>query len=400
MLGPALPSARVSGQEVKPLVISVPVRVFDGGRFVDDLTIADFELGETGVPQKIEALYLVNKNAVERREGEQEFSPIVARRFTLLFQLFEYHPKLAEAIRYLFNEELRPGDTLEIQTPVRNYILSDQAFASVSKDVLAERMIDIVKTDIGSGSMAYNTIMRDMKKLIRAIGGANTMAGLETDTETEDIGLELLLPRYREILISLDALRRIDGEKIVRFARALKTQPGQKLVFFIYQREFRPEISPLVLNELLSANQDKFSIIGDLQELFLSHQQNFAADIPRMQKAFADSAANFNLLFMNKNPERMARIVMREQSEDIFRVLADIAAATGGIVDTSQNPATAVKHALKTADRYYLLYYFSSKTARDEAFRPLSVRVKGKDYKIVNRQGFFGPDAATTFSNK
>ena len=48
--------------------IEVPVRVFIGQQFVDNLTIDDFEIYENGIPQKIEALYLANKNDIARQE--------------------------------------------------------------------------------------------------------------------------------------------------------------------------------------------------------------------------------------------------------------------------------------------------------------------------------------------
>ena len=114
-------------------------------------------------------------------------------------------------------------------------------------------MTNIVKKDIVQGSLAYNSLLTELKRHARAIGGSNTMGGLDTDTETEEIGLEMLLPRYKEILTKMDALRRIDFDKFISFAQALKNQSGQKFVFFIYQREFRPEISPAVIHKLMAA---------------------------------------------------------------------------------------------------------------------------------------------------
>ena len=101
-------------------LIPVAVRVFDGKQPVTSLRLQDFEVLENGIPRPVEALYLVDKNAIERREAAQDFQPDVTRKFYFLFQLFEYHPKLAEAIRYLFDQELLPGDSLEIQTPSRD----------------------------------------------------------------------------------------------------------------------------------------------------------------------------------------------------------------------------------------------------------------------------------------
>jgi len=389
VLGGAVPRSPAAGQDTRPGIVRVPARVFEGDKFVAGLKIGDFEVLEDGVPQKVRALYLVDKDAIERSEGEVGFLPFVGRRFTLMFQLFEYHPKLAEAIRYFVETEMRSGDLLEIQTPMKNYQLSAQSLAEQPRKAIADRLIEIVRKDIIAGSMAYNSLMNDLKKHIRSIGGANPMETLETDTETEDFSVELLLPRYRTIIQNLDNLRKIDTDKMAEFALALKKQRGRKFIFYFYQREFRPEIDPQVLNQLFSLNQDKSNILGELQELFQTYHLNFSQDVPRLKNAFADSGADFNLLFLNKNPERVARIVMREQSEDIFRALADVAEATGGVVDTSQNPAAGVRSALKISDRYYLLDYDTSNSSGDGAFKTISIKVRGKSYKVFHRKGYF-----------
>ena len=52
--------------------IEVPVRVFDRGQFVENLTIDDFEVYEDGKLQNVVAVYLIKKtkNEKERREGK------------------------------------------------------------------------------------------------------------------------------------------------------------------------------------------------------------------------------------------------------------------------------------------------------------------------------------------
>lgn len=373
---------------LRAAAIPVAVRVFDGKQLVTGLALKDFEILEEGIPRPVEALYFVDKNAIERREAGQDLQPDVGRKFYLLFQLFEYHPKLAEAIRYLFDQELLPGDSLEIQTPMKNYKLSPAAFASKSKSVLAEEMTNIVKKDIVQGSLAYNSLLNDLKRHVRAIGGSNPMGGLETDTETDEIGLEMLLPRYREILSKMEALRRIDFDKFIRFAQALKNQSGQKLVFFIYQREFRPEISPAVIQGLMTAHQDAPHILEGIQELFMSYTRNISQNIQPMRESFADSSAYFNLIFLNKAPQQMARIVMREQSEDIFMAFSAVAQATGGTTYTSQNPAAGIEAALEASNKYYLLYFSPFSEAKKGMFRSIKIRIKDRDYTVVNRQGY------------
>lgn len=63
VLSPAL------AQEKASAPVNVAVRVFDGGQFIDGLALKDFELLENGVPQRIDALFKVDKNAVTRQEG-------------------------------------------------------------------------------------------------------------------------------------------------------------------------------------------------------------------------------------------------------------------------------------------------------------------------------------------
>lgn len=58
--------------EVTVVNVEVPVRVFDGDRFVEGLTLNDFEVYEDGVPQKVEAAYLIRKTTVLRNVGVAE----------------------------------------------------------------------------------------------------------------------------------------------------------------------------------------------------------------------------------------------------------------------------------------------------------------------------------------
>jgi len=53
--------------------IEVPVRVFKGDLFVDNLTIDDFEVYEEGKLQKIEAVYLIKKTGIAREESEHYY---------------------------------------------------------------------------------------------------------------------------------------------------------------------------------------------------------------------------------------------------------------------------------------------------------------------------------------
>lgn len=375
--------------EVTVTNISVPVRVTEGGRFIDDLTIEDFELLEDGRPQNIQALYLVRPSALEKKGGESDFAPTTARNFYLLFQLTEYTPKLTELIDHLFNRVLLPSDSLVLQTPLKSYSLSPQALTTKPKEVLAQEMNSLLKKDIKSGSTEYNSLLNDLKRFVRTISGTSGRTDIESDSTTAMAGVEFLLNRYKETSARMEEQRLIDERKFVRFAYSLKRVPGQKHVFFVYQREFRPEIPSSTLNRLLDAYQDQPNIMSDLQDLFQFYSRDISLNTELLNRAFADSSIIFNLIFMNREPEHVTGLAMREQSEDFFRAFSQLAQATGGIVDTSQNPAAGFLAAIESTGAYYLLYYTPENPVRDKQFKKITVRLKNRPYSVFHRLGYF-----------
>ena len=83
-----------SGQEIQEqataINIEIPVRVFKGNKFIDNLTINDFEVFEDGKLQKIEAVYLIKERQVKREESEKPFYPEIKKRnFILIFEMMQ-----------------------------------------------------------------------------------------------------------------------------------------------------------------------------------------------------------------------------------------------------------------------------------------------------------------------
>jgi hypothetical protein len=200
-----------------------------------------------------------------------------------------------------------------------------------------------------------------------------------------------MLPRYRETLEKMESLRVVDQKKFLGFASSLKALPGQKYVFFFYQREFRPQIQARILNNLITLNQDKPNVQGDLMDLMNFYHRENRANIDLMHNAFADAGIFFNFIFMNKEPENISGIHMQEQSEDVFETMSAIANATGGVIDTSQNPAAAFKNGCLKSEKYYLLYYTPKDYREDGGFRKIQVKLKNKEshFKVFCRAGYF-----------
>lgn len=380
--------AQIEQHEVTVINIAVPVRVFDGNRFVDNLKIEDFELFENGILQKIEALYFLDKSRVTRAEEFKTFTPPVSRHFFLLFQMTEYNPKLAEAFDYFFEEVILPEDQLTIMTPMKNYSLPKGALKTYSRKQLSKEMQAIVRKDTKIGSSQYQSLMRDLQRLIRAISGAGFMSGSEGGS-MDSASLEFMLPRYREALLDLENLRVVNQKWFLLFAQQLKRIEGQKNVFFFYQREFRPEISPRILNQLEAEYQDQPNILGQIYELFQFYQRYATLDADLIKQAFSDSSLYFYFIFLNREPEKVFGINMREQSEDVFSTFKEVTRATGGLVDPTQNPAAGFKNAVAAAERCYLLYYSPKDYVKNDKFKNIVVKLKNRNYEVKYREGYF-----------
>ncbi|MBD3413504.1 MAG: VWA domain-containing protein [Candidatus Aminicenantes bacterium] len=375
--------------------IEIPVRVFDGSRFVDDLSLDNFELYENGVKQNISALYLTEKTKVIRRDIKKQVQPTLNRQFCFLFQMTEYNPRINEGMAYFFNNIFRSGDSVILLTPVKQYSLSPKAMEIKSKEDLVKDIIQVVRKDTQMGSSEYNSALVDLRRIVSSIsastGGQQTMyqTSIDTTTDSNVSPLEQLIPNYRETLEKLETMRIVDEKSFMAFASHLKSLPGQKIVFLFYQREFRPELDSTTMNRLVSNNQDNPALLGQLQDLFQVYYRDVDINIDRMKQVFADSSVMLNLLFFNKTPQNIPGVYMREQSEDLYQIFTELSQSTGGIVNSSQNPDAALKNASDIADQCYLLYYTPTHFIADNQFKNIEVKIKDQNYRVLHREGYF-----------
>lgn len=386
---PTLLMAQQEQFEISVINVEVPVRAFVDGQFLDNLTKQDFELYENGVLQKIDALYMIKKDQIARTELDRDFMPFTGRHFFMLFQITEYNPRLEETVAHLFNNVLLPEDQLSIMTPARNYNLSPNARKKFTNEQIIKELTGIIRKDTTLGEADYRNLMRDLKRMVRSLAGTGNRAFDSESNAGSDMGIALQLDRYLETLQRMEKIRNLDGNRFLSLASSLKRLAGQKNVYFFYQREFRPEIPSSTLNTMLTVYQGQDNIEGRLQDLFQAYHRNVNLKVEPLEKAFADAAILFNFIFMNKRPENTSGIEMREQSEDVFRVLSQVAKATGGIVENSQNPATGFKSASERSENYYLLYYSPAKYRADGSFKTIEVKIKDKDSQVFFKKGYY-----------
>ena len=375
ILGIALFAQEIT-HETLVINIEVPVRVFKGEKFVEDLTIDDFEVFEDGKIQKIEAVYLIKKTSIEKKEGEKIFSPNVSRNFVLLFQVQDYLPKIEKALDYFFNNVIMPGDALTVFTPMKTYNFKTEALSLLPREEIVKQLKAKIRKDTLMGNSEYKHLLREMQEQV---------AGVD----------EMSIQIVQLLLNRLEELRRVDESSLMGFAEFLKAKEGQKYVFLFYQKELLPQLDPTTLSTRQSLSQDEQHFLFQLSDLFLHYRRDIVFNVDRIKQVFSDSSISIHFLYITKAPvlsvEGMqpSPVTWREQSEDIFSAFREMAMATGGLTDSSSNAASSFQRVVDASENYYLIYYAPKGYKRDGTFRNIDVKVKNKNYRISHRAGYF-----------
>jgi len=377
--------------------VEVPIRVFEGDTFIDNLTLDDFEVYEDGKLQKIEAVYLIRKRSIERREEKRRFVPQISRHFFLWFEISEYMPRIGKAVDYFFDNVFSSGDNLAIITPLKAYNLKRQALELRSEEEIANQLITLLRRDAVMGNSEYRAVLKDLRELAKVIEAKGAGQGEETSQEIEDAlsdaydasSLDEAVEMYSSVVKRLESLRRMDQQRLLDFAEFLKNKDGQKHIFLFYEREFLPQLHPNTLSKFMFEYQDRPALLLSLSNLFESYKREVFIDVEKVKQAFADSSISIHFLFIKKPPELGSSLLMQERSEDVYLAFKQMAQATGGLAETSANPAYAFQRAVGAFENYYILYYSPEDYKRDGEFRKIKVRVKGKKCKITHRAGYF-----------
>jgi hypothetical protein len=396
----ALPAQDIQ-HETRTINIEVPVRVFKGDTFVDNLTIADFELYENGRLQTLDAVYLVKKTIIQRKEETRPFLPNTGRHFYLFFELNEYDPKIREALEYFVREVLVPGDELVIVTPMKTYRMKSETLYNAGRESVFEKLLGILRRDILIGSAEYNDVLEEMKALALTMVGSIGMSG--SDPQSQTVGdpfawsdsvfevstsIEEQLQMYAACLSRLENLRHVDRARIAGLADHLRGQTGQKEIFLFYQREFIPKLDPTVLNIFMSRYNERPDIVQTVTGIFEFFRRNALFDLESIKKAYSDSGAAVHFLFLTRPAPKVHGVTMEEQSEDVFALFREMSRATGGYNASTANISAAMRSAVAAAENYYLLYYTPKDYQSDGQFRSLRVRLKSGSYRLSHRLGY------------
>ena len=351
--------------------IEVPVRVFRGEKFVDYLTIGDFQVYEEGELQKIETVYRIKKTGIEREESEigkdiakKKFGLELNRQFVLVFELQYIQPEIESAIWYFIEEVILPGDKLIIVTPEKTYHFKEESWNRVPRKEMALQLTKILRRDIHTRFRSW-------------LDPASYPVG-EGDAA-------------REIRYNYIGKRYLDENRLLEVAENLKKMPGQKNIFLFLQQELTEYPMPGISSSI----DGIFSGLEYLDYMSTVAAYNFITP-KKIKRAFADSSILFQLLYIKDKlqfgesdfrPFR-SPFDMMDATGSMFSTFKDLSEATGGMALATINPEATFKRAVEESENYYLLYYSPNDYREDGRFKNIEVKVKYKNFRVNHRAGY------------
>ncbi|MGD0782850.1 MAG: hypothetical protein ABSA30_08340, partial [Candidatus Aminicenantales bacterium] len=275
-------------QELRHVVgvinVEVPVRVFDGERFVDDLTLKDFEVFEDGKAQKIAALYLIRKANIQKEEtsgpAAAKPAPKTGRTIVMQFEVLDPMPKLDEAVDFFFEQVLQPEDSLTVITPRTTYRFKPEALARLPRQDIAHQLKDKLRKDILAGATDYRRLLGDYQDI------------LKMPIDDPDQKLQML----QEVLRQLRDRIGIDEAGLRRTAQSLKALEGQKYIFLFYEKE--------LINSVSSGNFGDESLPAaerNLADMAVAEMQRDLTINPKViERVFSDASITAHFIYLTQ----------------------------------------------------------------------------------------------------
>jgi len=177
-------------------------------------------------------------------------------------------------------------------------------------------------------------------------------------------------------------LTEITESQVMRFADALRSFDGDKHVFLMLQRDVMPIY--------------EFTYDREARQAQLIKPVRF--DVDKLKRYFSDAAITIHCLYITKTPSfailpvsqtgSVSESMLQDLSSDIYATFREMAAATGGLSESTTNPNFAIRQAAEASSNYYLLYYRPVNYRADGRFQTIEVRVKGEGLKVTHRLGY------------
>ena len=384
-------------EEVRVINIEVPVRVYDHGKPVGNLTRADFTLYEGKERQSINGFYLKKRKIQAPRSNHSpqnlNYSTRKPRLFTLVFHLADFNTDLKKGIAYLFDHILKEQDEIIALVNDTTIILNNPALKA--KQAQLEEILSRESLKVNHRITGYfNKIQSSLKFTKTELEmRAQSEANVPVDTRPAQIisflkyylstwkeyKKKYLLPDISTYYNFTNFLAKINKEKWVINFYQIEMFPKMKLT-----GELRQQIESIT-NQMLSTDGEGvqyarmiLNLLKDI-ELELNVARDFDAD--EINKFFYKNDATCHSIFSWIRKETGSQdLEFSTVSTDIENSLREITSKTGGSLIKSNNLKTALNSIAQQEDTFYMLTFAPSDPDKVGRIR---VEVNNKRYRVI-----------------
>ena len=377
-------------ESVRVVNVEVPVRVYDKGQPVDNLTKSDFTLFEGGKRQEIHG-FIIKKKKIANRDmdlnAEQE-QVSGGRYFVLVFRITHYNDYLKKGLDHVFDTVLNESDQLLV-------FVNDQStfFKNLADMESVKSRLDQLLRDVSLE--ARNKLFLNIKRIEAMLGNFkfNQYAGGRTESHR---GISGYLRKFLEVWKEYKKKHLIpDINKYYNFARFLKNIEKEKWVINFYQFEMFPDIilnseSMRYLRQRIGEWQVSriqevvtFARLISRQLIEIEKELSVAKDFPadEVAKIFHNVDTTFHSVFIKTTMSTLHEdMEYREIASDLENSLRAITDRTGGKLVVSNKLDLALDKISEVEDVYYVLTYAPK---NPDKVGKIKVKLNNRKYKLV-----------------
>lgn len=366
-------------EQVDVVNIEVPIRVFDRGKPVMNLTREDFKIYEAKEEQTINGFYII-KRKIKVPAGKS----LPSRYFALVFNINEYSQQLRDGVDYLFKNMLRQNDQLMILSSQKTLFFADL----FDKDNARSKIDRLLKEQSKASRIRTEDTLNKLKNI--------TIPGIEADERAFN---------YMKVYFDIwqDYKKKYLQPNIDRyynFAQKLKKIQREKWVINFFQAETFPHLGrdqkekiDKIINtmNLISGKHASYSNLLHRLITRLEKELNAAKDFPAegVGQLFYGVGATFHSIiiptirpvtFQFSDGFEQRSFEEKHVSTDFENTLRQITKKTGGTLIFSKN----LQAALSTIEEKEDICYYLTYVPKDpKEVGKITVKVNRKGHDIV-----------------
>jgi len=275
--------------------------------------------------------------------GAQPSESAKGDNYIFIFQVTRYDLNIAGAVDFIFDNKIKPEDSLTIFTPVKSYSFSKNTRKTQPPKKLVEITKNVLKRDINIGSADYNRMLENMAQLIREIDDPSGAVS----SGDQGLTIKNIMINYRQLLDNIRSLRKLDEPFFLGLAQTLKNLQGKNYLYILYQKELRPIPRNSLVQDLKESQDLKF----DVMSLFETGIDKDFMDVEKVSQAMKAGSVTVNFIYINMETGRGMSTELKEFSTDIYNAFSKLAGTTGGIVETTSKPVMALEKVFKESQQ-------------------------------------------------